>query len=127
MNNYSYAIVYKKKDLEIALENKVDKIIIKDPDLARSVLTINTASKSAITAAIAGLGLAATNFWNPLGWASGFLGAVAGGSIIYCIIALGLSAALIYAIHNEYSIKAKGKVTMPDGTIIEGDVILEKR
>jgi len=122
-----YAIVYKKKDLEIALENKVDKIIIKDPDLARSVLTINTASKSAITAAIAGLGLVTTNFWNPLGWASGFVGTVAAGSIIYCIIALGISAVLIYAIHNEYSIKAKGKVTMPDGTIIEGDVILEKR
>jgi hypothetical protein len=42
------------------------------------------------------------------------------------IIELGLGATLICAIYNNYSIKAKGKVTMPDGTVVEGDVVLEK-
>ena len=63
----NYAVVSNKQELEQALERKVDKIIVIDSDLARNIRTVKLASKAALTAAIAGIGVAATNFWNPVG------------------------------------------------------------
>lgn len=122
----SYAIVSNKKELEQALDRKVDKIIVTDPDLAKNIKNVKLASKAALLAAIAGVGVAATNFWNPVGWSAGLVGAVAGGSTMVAIVALGLGAALVWIIYNDYDIKAKGKVKMPNGTEVEGEIILEK-
>lgn len=122
----NYAVVSTKNELEQALERKADKIIVTDPDLARNIRTVKFASKAALTAAIAGITIAATNFWNPVGWGAGVVGAVAGGSTMVAIVALGLGAALVFVIYNDYNIKAKGKVKMPDGTEVEGEIILEK-
>ena len=121
----NYAVVSTKKELEQALERKADKIIVTDPDLARNIRTIKFASKAALTAAIAGITVAATNFWNFVGWGAGVVGVVAGGSTMVAIVALGLGA-LVFVIYNDYNIKAKGKVKMPDGTEVEGEIILEK-
>jgi predicted phage tail protein len=122
----NYAVVSTKKELEQALERKVDKIIVTDPDLARNIRTVKSASKVALTAAIGAVTVAATNFWNPVGLGAGLFGAVASGSIITAIILLGLGMALVWVIYNEYKIVVKGKVKMPDGTVIEGEIVLEK-
>lgn len=122
----NYAVVSTKKELEQALERKVDKIIVTDPDLARNIRTVKSASKVALTAAIGAVTVAATNFWNPVGLGAGLFGAVASGSIITAIILLGLGIALVWVIYNEYKIVVKGKVKMPDGTEIEGEIVLEK-
>jgi hypothetical protein len=122
----SYAVVSNKKELEQALERKADTIIVTDPDLARNIRSVKFASKTALTAAIAGIAVAATNFWNPVGWGAGLVGALAGGSTIVVILALGLSAVFVWAIYNDYTIKVNGKVTMPDGTEIKGELVLEK-
>lgn len=122
----SYAVVSTKRELEQALARKTDKIIITDPELARNIKNVKLASKAALITALAGVGLAATNFWNPVGWSAGLVGAVAGGSTMVAIVALGLGAALVWVIYNDYNIKAKGKVKMPDGTEVEGEIILEK-
>ena len=124
MNNY--AVVSTKKELEQALERKVDRIIVTNPDLARNIRTVKFASKAALTTAVAGLAVAATNFWNPIGWGAGIVGAVAGGTTMFAVVALGIGAALIWVIYNNYDIKAKAKVKLPDGTEIEGELILEK-
>lgn len=122
----SYAVVSTKNELKLALDRKVSKIIVTDPELARNIKNVKLASKAALAAALAGLGLAATNFWNPVGWSAGLVGAVAGGSTMVAIVALGLGAALVWVIYNDYNIKAKGKVKLPDGTEVEGEIILEK-
>ena len=77
-------------------------------------------------AAIGGVGVGATNFWNPIGWGAGAVGLVAGGSTLIAIVALGVGATLIYAIYNGYSIKGKTKVTTPDGTVYEAEVVMER-
>lgn len=122
----NYIVVSTKKELEFALKEKADKIIITDSDLAKNVKNIKLTSYVSLTAAIAGVGVAATNFWNPVGWGAVFFGAVAGSSTMITIIALGIGATLIFVIYNDYTIKAKGKVKMPDGIEVEGEVILEK-
>lgn len=121
-----YAVVSTKKELDQALVRKADKIIVTDKNLARNIKSIKLASRAALTTAIAGMVVAATNFWNPVGWGAGLVGAVTSGTIITAIVALGLGAALVWVIYNDYTIKAKGKVKMLDGTEIEGEVILEK-
>lgn len=123
----SYAIVSTKSQLEQALKDNVDKIIVTNPDLAQNIKVVKFATKATLTTAIAGAAVAATNFWNPIGWGAGAVGIVAGGSSMAAIIALGLGATLIFLIYNSYDIKAKGKVKMPDGTEVEGEIILEKR
>ena len=124
MNNY--AVVNTKSELKLALENKTKQILITNPDLASNIRTVKTASYVALTAAVGGLSVAATNFWNPIGWGAGAVGLVAGGSTLTAIIALGVGVTLIYAIYNGYSIKGKGKVKLPDGTECEAEIILEK-
>ena len=122
-----YAIVSTKKELAVALKRQVDTILIANPDLAGNIKIIKSASNVALVAAIAATGVAATNFWNPVGWGAGIVGITTGGTITIALIALGLGATLIWAIYNNYDIKAGGKITLPDGTVIEGEIILEKK
>jgi hypothetical protein len=112
-----------KKELEQALENEVVQIIVANSDLAKNIRLVKTASNIAISVAIAAVGIGATNFWNPVGWGAGLVGAAASGTTI----ALGLGVTLIWAIHNNYEIKAGGNVKLPDGTVMEGELILQKK
>lgn len=121
-----YAVVHTKDELKRALEQEVQQIIITNPDLASNIRTVKTASKLALGAAIGGAGIAATNFWNPVGWGAGAVGLVAGGSTLTAIITLGVGATLIYAMYNGYSIKGKTKVKTPDGSEYEAEIVMEK-
>lgn len=91
-----------------------------------ATLALKSASRVALTAAAAGLGFAATNFWIPVGLSAGVVGVVAGGSTTTVILSLSLGTALLWAIYNDYNIKAKGKLVMLDGTEFEGGLILER-
>ncbi len=122
----SIAIVNTKKELEQALARKTQKIVITDSDIASNVKIVKTASQAGLVAAIAAAGIAATNFWNPIGWTAGLVGVVSGGTIIAALVVLGLGATLIWAIYNEYDIKAGGKITLPDGTVVQGEMVLQK-
>ena len=122
----SYAVVTNKTELKNALEREVQKIIITNPDLASNVRILKSSSQAALIAALAAAGVAVTNFWNPIGWTVGLVSAVSGGTIIAAIVVLGLGATLIWAIYNNYSIKTGGKLTLPNGTIVEGEIVLEK-
>jgi len=121
-----YAVVNSKDELKCALEQEVQQIIITNPRLASSIRTVKAASKVALVAAIGGVGVAATNFWNPVGWGAGVFGVVAGGSTLTAVLALGIGATLIYAIYNGYSIKAKCKVKTIDGKEYEAEMVMEK-
>ena len=120
-------VVNTKKELEKALEEKARKIVITNAGIASNVKIVKTASQAGLVAAIAAAGVAATNFWNPIGWTAGFVGAVSGGTTITALVVLGLGATLIWAIYNEYDIKAGGKVTLSDGTVIQGEMVLQKK
>lgn len=122
-----YAVVSTKEELKRAVENKTKQIIITNADLASNIRTIKTASRAALGVAIAAVGVAATNFWNPVGWGAGAVGLVATSSTLTAIIALGVGATLVYAIYNGYSIKGKGRVTTPDGTEYEAEIVMEKK
>ncbi|MGI9897166.1 hypothetical protein ACKVMY_16520 [Vibrio natriegens] len=121
-----YAVVNTKEELKRAVERDTRQIIITNPDLASNIKTVKTASKAALVTAIGAAGVAATNFWNPVGWSAGTVGLVAGGSTLTAIIALGIGATVIYAIYNGYSVKGKAKVKTPDGTEYEAEVVMEK-
>ena len=122
----SYAIVSTKGELKQALDRKADKIIVIDPDLAANIKNIKFVSRACLVAAIGAGGVAATNFWNPVGFSAAFVGAAAGGSTMVAIVTLGIGAALVWAIYNDYNIKVKGKVKMPDGKEVEAEIVLEK-
>lgn len=122
-----FAIVSSKEELEKALAQKVQQIIITDADIASNVKTVKTASKAALVVAVAAAGVAATNFWNPIGLTAGLVGAVSSGTIITALVVLGLGATLIWAIYNDYEVKAGGKVTLPDGTAVQGELVLQKK
>ena len=114
------AIVNSKDELKAAIKKGASTIIIQDSSLAGNIKTVKMASKVALGAAIAGAGLAATDFWNPVGWVSGVASVAVSGSLVWALVALGLSATLIWLIYNDYTIKGKGKVKLPDGTDVEG-------
>jgi len=126
INMDDYAVVNTKEELKRAVERETRQIIITNSDLASNIKTVKTASKAALGVAIGAAGIAATNFWNPVGWGAGAVGLVAGGSTLTAIIALGVGATLIYAIYNGYSIKGKTKVKTTDGTEYEAEIVMEK-
>lgn len=123
-----YALVSSKEELKQALKSETRNIIITNQSLADNVVRIKTASKVALVAVVGGAGVAAVSFWNPVGWTAGAVGIAAGGATLTpTVLALSLSASLIFLIYNGYSIKGKGKYTAPDGSVFEGEVILEKK
>ena len=120
------AFVYTKSELKKAIDNKVKIIHIMNKDLADSVKKVKGASKVTLTAALVAGGVAATNFWNPIGWGALAVSVTVSSTLLIAIIALG-GAVLIWAIYNNYTIKGKRKVTKPDGTVEETEITLEKR
>jgi hypothetical protein len=123
----NYVVVSNKNELERALENKGDKIIVTDPNLARSISVIKYAARAVLNAVIAGMGVAATNFWNPIGVTAGIAASAIAGSTVTAIVALEVSAVFLFAMYNDCDIKAKGSVKIPDGTEVEGEVILSRK
>lgn len=123
----SYAIVTTKNELEEAIKKDVQQIIVTDPDLANHVRTIKSSSPAVLTIAITAAGVGAANFWNPVGWGVGLVAAATSGTVVLAIIALGLGVVLIWALANNYTLRGKCKVTLPNGTAIEAEVVLEKK
>jgi hypothetical protein len=123
----SYAVVSNKAELEKALEKGVQEIVITDIGVARNIKIVKATSRAGLAVAIGSALVAAVNFWNPIGWTVGAVEAVSGGAIITALIVLGLGATLIWAIYNKYDVKAGGKVTLPDGTTVEGELILQRK
>ncbi len=121
-----YAVVRTKVQLKQALDSETRNIIVADEGLARNIKAVKYASKAGLALAVGSAGIAATNFWNPVGLTAGLVGAVSSGTLITAIIALGIGATLIWAIYNDYSIKVKGKYTCSDGNTYEGEIILER-
>ena len=120
------AVVRTKVQLKQALDSETRNIIVADEGLARNIKAVKYASKAGLALAVGSAGIAATNFWNPVGLTAGLVGAVSSGTLITAIIALGIGATLIWAIYNDYSIKVKGKYTCSDGNTYEGEIILER-
>ena len=122
--------VYNKKQLKQALASKATIIVIKEAGLAKRVRNCKVVSKATIMAAITVAGIALGNIWNPIGSATivttTVVSGVIGSSIALDLVFLGLSASFIMFLYTGYNIKAKTKITLANGTIIEGDVILEK-
>lgn len=116
-----------KKELERALENKVEKIVVIDPKIAKNIQLVKKTPKVALTAAIATLGIAVTNFWNPVGLTAGFVGAVTGGTVVTALIFLGIGAAYVWAIYNDYDIKAERKVIDANGVERADSIVLSKK
>ncbi|WP_159392317.1 hypothetical protein [Aeromonas rivipollensis] len=121
-----YAVVRTKEQLKQALDSETRNIIVVDEGLARNIKVVKYASKAGLVLAVGSAGVAATNFWNPVGLTVGLVGAVSSGTLITAIIALGVGATFIWAIYNNYSIKVKGKYTSSDGDTYEGEIILER-
>ncbi|QYX65430.1 hypothetical protein K2227_03590 [Shewanella putrefaciens] len=121
-----YAVVRTKAQLKQALDSETRNIIVADEDLARNIKVVKYASKAGLALAVGSVGVAATNFWNPVGLTAGLVGAVSSGALITAIIALGVGATFIWAIYNNYSINVKGKYTSSDGDTYEGEIILER-
>ena len=96
-----YAVVNSKEELKRALKFEINQIIITDSTLASNINIVKETSKVALVVTLGGMGVATTNFWNPIGWGAGAVGLVASGSTLTAIIALGVGATLIYAIYNQ--------------------------
>lgn len=120
-----YAVVYTKGELENAIDEKTKNIIVANEELAKNIRTVKYASKAVLTVAITSAGLAATNFWNPIGLTAGLVGAVSSGTVITAIVAIGVGATFVWAIYNNYSIEVKGKYTTSEGETLEGEIILK--
>jgi len=124
MNSVVY--VNSKQQLKDAIESGADTIHILNPEVAKNIKVVKGASKAALVAGIASAGIAATNFWNPIGWGAAIASAAISSTVIIAILFFG-SAVLIWAIYNDYKIIGKRKVTRSDGTVEEVEVTLEKK
>lgn len=123
----NYTIASTKSELKKALDAKSERIIITNSDLASNIRVIKAASNTALTIAIAAVGVTATNIWNPVGWGAGLVGVATSGTLILAIAGLGIGTVLIWSLVNGYTIKAKSKIKLPDGTTVEAELILEKK
>lgn len=123
MNNTAF--VYTKEELKKAIDNDTQTIHVMSKELAESITTVKNTSKLALGAAIASVGVAATNFWNPVGWGAAALSVTVSSTVLIAIAVIG-GAVLVWAIYNNYTIRAKRKVTKPDGTVEESEMTLER-
>lgn len=121
-----YTVVKTKVELRNAIKNETKHIVIADKSLAKNIRTVKIASKAGLTLAIASAGIAVTNFWNPVGLTAGLVSTISSGTLITAIVTLGIGSTFIWAIYNNYSIKAKGKYTSKNGVTCEGEIILER-
>lgn len=106
-----------KAELKKALEDKAQEILITDLALANYVMVVMSASKVAIGAAVAGMGIASFNMWNPIGWGVAGLTAATSATLVAAIVALGISAILIWVLWNDYDFSFEGgyEYTDPSG------------
>ena len=119
-----------KEELKKALEQRVDRIIIMDDGLAKRSKSVKSVKKAVVVAVAAGAGVAALNWWNPLGWgvgaatagavigthalaagAAATAGGVSGGVAIAGIIALAYLGTLLLVMYNDYDLEMGGKAS----------------
>lgn len=122
----NYAIVSSKEELKQALQRNVEEIVVINSSLAKNIKIVKYSSRAAMMAVTVGAGVAATNFWNPVGLTAGVAAFAVGGSSLTAIVVLGVGSVLIFALYNNYDIEAKGKVKMPDGSEVEGELVLRR-
>lgn len=104
-------VVTTKRELKEALKSKAPRIEIRDRELVKHVQRIKMANKAGILAVAGAAGVAAYNWWNPVGWTSGVvLGFTAtttsGGAAATGAYALGIGGVLLIALYKDYDIKA---------------------
>lgn len=105
-----------KEQLKAALKERADVIVITDEGLARNVRLAKGVRKGVVVGVLAGVGIVATNAWNPVGWAGAGITAgitAAGASVaITAILALTFLGSLFMIMYNDYEAegKAGGKV-----------------
>ncbi|BEE12346.1 hypothetical protein VAWG004_08490 [Aeromonas veronii] len=74
---------------------------------------------------------ACSNFINKVrsrpavGWGAAALSVTVSSTVLIAIAVIG-GAVLVWAIYNNYTIRAKRKVTKPDGTVEESEMTLER-
>jgi len=104
-------IVATKEQLKAALKERADIIVITEEGLARNVKAAKGVKKAVVVGILAGTGIAATNAWNPVGWAGIGIAAgitAAGASVaITAILALTFLGSLFMIMYNDY--EAEGK------------------
>ncbi|WP_290654106.1 hypothetical protein [Idiomarina sp.] len=120
-------VVRTKSELENAIERQDRTIAVQSASLADDIETIKSASSAAILTASGAVGVFVTNFWNPVGWGSGVVAAISGGSLVSALVAIGLSATLLFAIYNDYSINGRTEVRLAGGNSVKADLVLERR
>ena len=98
-----------KAELKKALEDKAQEILITDLALANYVMVVMSASKVAIGAAVAGMGIASFNMWNPHWLGVAGLTAATSATLVAAIVALGISAILIWVLWNDYDFVLRGE------------------
>ena len=117
--------VANKDQLKSALLDKADVIVITNEQLARNVRLAKHAKKGVAIAVMAGAGVAAANWWNPVGWAGagavglstatyaiasgGAVGLSTGATVVSVtgIIALAGLGTLFMVMYNDYEMEGK--------------------
>jgi len=125
MPNIKY--VSTRKELKAALQEKPDYIVVTDKRLARSISTVKLASRAALAAAIAASGVSATMWWNPVGWGASAVAITTGGALVAAVVFLIviLGVCLLWALWKNWKVVAKGKLKLPGGIEVEGEMILQ--
>lgn len=133
----NYRIVTTEAELKNAVKEKIQRIVITDKSLASTVEKIKRASRIAVAAAPGGVAALFLDparwmdiwIWGPIGVAQRVTGwwadkAIEGAAVNAIAIALG--AAVVWAIKEHYHMEPSMKVTLPDGTIVDSELVLER-
>lgn len=125
MANIKY--VSTREELKAALQDKADYIVVADKRLAHSISAVKTASRAALATAIAAAGVGATMWWNPIGWGASAVAITAGGALVAAVVSLIviLGICLLWALWKDWKVIGKGKITLPGGIVVEGEIILQ--
>jgi predicted cation transporter len=127
MANIHY--VNSRDKLKKAIENQIEYISIKDQELGKHVSNVKKASKAVIAATMVGSGVACTMWWNPIGWLGGLttvtVGASVAAGITYLIHILGVDSFL--GLYKGYKIIGQRIAKLDDNTVVEGELILQKK
>jgi len=103
-----------KDQLDAAIREKADFIVIKDKKLGKRVRKLLSSKKLVAVVAAGGGAAGLASLAVPLTWP------------IWVVI-LAIGAAIVYRLVVDYRVKARGRVTLPGGIEAEGEVILERR
>lgn len=108
--------VSSRVELNRALKQRYAEILITDSKLANQVKVVSYASKSAIGIVLAGSGVVAVSWWNPIGWTAAGVTAITSGSLFAAIAALGIGASLVWVLWNDYDFSFEGGTEYTDPT-----------